>query len=91
MKKIFIDANIYLNFFDSNKPELKKLLDSLLEIKNSLFIGSQIVNEVNRNKLDVAQRSLSNHFNNLSKIKPINLPEHLEMESTTLKKWNSQS
>jgi len=91
MKKIFIDANIYLNFFDSNKPELKKLLDSLLEIKNSLFIGSQIVNEVNRNKLDVAQRSLSNHFNNLSKIKPINLPEHLEMESTTLQKWNSQS
>ena len=91
MKKIFIDANIYLNFFDSNKPELKKLLDSLLEIKDSLFIGSQIVNEVNRNKLDVAQRSLSNHFNNLSKIKPINLPEHLEMESTTLKKWNSQS
>lgn len=90
MKKIFIDANIYLNFFDSNKPELKKLLDSLLEIKESLFIGSQIVNEVNRNKLDVAQRSLSNHFNNLSN-KPINLPEHLEMESTNLQKWNSQS
>lgn len=91
MKKIFIDANIYLNFFDSNKPELKKLLDSLLEIKDSIFIGSQIVNEVNRNKLDVAQRSLSNHFNNLSNIKPINLPEHLEMESTNLQKWNSQS
>jgi predicted nucleic acid-binding protein len=64
MKKIFIDANIYLNFFDSNKPELKKLLGSLLQIKDSLFIGSQIVNEVNRNKLDVAQRSLRNHFNN---------------------------
>ena len=91
MKKIFIDANIYLNFFDSNKPELKKLLDSLLEIKDSLFIGSQIVNEVNRNKLDVAQRSLSNHFNNLSNIKQINLPEHLERESTTIKNWNIQS
>lgn len=92
MKKIFIDSNIYLNFFDSNKPELKKLLDSLLEIKESLFIGSQIVNEVNRNKLDVAHRSLSNHFNNLSNIKKtINLPEHLEMESTNLQKWNSQS
>jgi len=96
MKKIFIDANIYLNFFDSNKPELKKLLGSLLQIKDSLFIGSQIVNEVNRNKLDVAQRSLRNHFNNLSNIikikkQGINLPEHLEMESTTLKKWNSES
>jgi len=91
MKKIFIDANIYLNFFDSNKPELKKLLASLLEIKNSLFIGSQIVNEVNRNKLEVAHRSLRNHFNNLSKITPINLPEHLERESKSLQNWNSQS
>jgi predicted nucleic acid-binding protein len=91
MQKIFIDANIYLNFFDSNKPELKKLLDSLLDIKDSLFIGAQIVNEVNRNKLAVAQRSLNNHFNSLSNINPINLPEHLEVQSTNLQKWNSQS
>lgn len=91
MKKVFIDANIYLNFFDSNKPELKKLLDSLLEIKDSLFIGSQIVNEVNRNKLDVAQRSLFNHFKDLSNIKKINLPEHLELESENLRNWNKQN
>ncbi|WP_009633244.1 PIN domain-containing protein [Synechocystis sp. PCC 7509] len=91
MKKIFIDANIYLNFFDSNKPELKKLLCSLLESKNSLFINAQIVNEVNRNKLGIAQKSLINHFTNLSNIKSSNLPEHLEMESTNLQSWNSQS
>ena len=91
MKHIFVDANIYLSFFDSNKPELKKLLNSLLEIRNNLFISSQIVHEVNRNKLDVAQRSLMNHFNNLANIKPINLPEHLEVKSTNLKKWNTQS
>jgi hypothetical protein len=95
MKEIFIDANIYMNFFDSNKPELKRLLDSLVEIKDSLFISSQIVDEVNRNKLDVAQRSLGNHFNNLSNInknnKQINLPEHLEIGSTSLQAWNSQS
>ena len=71
MKKIFIDANIYLSFFDNSKPELKKLLDSLVEIKNSLFIGSQIVDEVNRNKLNVAQRSLFNHFKNLENLKKI--------------------
>lgn len=91
MKKVFIDANVYLSFFDSNKPELKKLLDSLVEIKDSLFIGSQIVNEVNRNKLDVAQRSLLNHFKELSNIKKINLPEHLELKSANLQNWNSQS
>ncbi|MEB3121009.1 MAG: PIN domain-containing protein [Snowella sp.] len=91
MKKIFIDANIYLSFFDNSKPELKKLLDSLVEIKNSLFIGSQIVDEVNRNKLSVAQRSLCNHFKNLENLKKINLPEHLEWESTDLQNWNTQS
>lgn len=91
MKKVFIDANVYLSFFDSNKPGLKKLLDSLLEIKDSLFIGSQIVDEVNRNKLDVAQRSLLNHFKDLSNIKKINLPEHLELKSANLQNWNSQS
>ncbi len=53
MKKVFIDANIYVNFFDSNQSTLKALLDSLVEIKDSLFISSQIVDEVNRNKLDV--------------------------------------
>jgi hypothetical protein len=67
---------------------LKKLLDSLLEIKDSLFISSQIVDEVNRNKLEVAQRSLFGHFNGLSNIKPINLPEHLELESISLQDWN---
>jgi predicted nucleic acid-binding protein len=91
MKKVFIDANIYLNFFDSNKPELKKLLDSLLEIKDSLFVNSQIAHEINRNKLDIAQRSFGNHFNNLSNLKLINLPEHLELESNNLQSWNSQS
>ena len=32
-KIIFIDANIYLRFFDSNSSEYKKLLKSLEEVK----------------------------------------------------------
>lgn len=91
MKKIFIDSNIYLNFFDSNKPELRKLLDALIEIKDSLFLSSQIVDEVNRNKLGIAQRSLNNHFSKLANIQPISLPEHLEAVSTNLQNWNNQS
>jgi len=94
MKKIFIDANIYVNFFDSNQSRLKKLLGSLVEIKDVIFISSQIADEVNRNKLDAAQRSLGNYLNNLEDIKknnkPITLPEHLEIESTTLKTWNDE-
>lgn len=92
MKKIiFLDANIYLNFLDSNKPELKRLLDSLRELKNNIFISSQIVDEVNRNKLLVAKNSLINYFDNLSGIKSTNLPEHLEMEGKSFQTWNSQS
>lgn len=95
MKKIFIDANIYLNFFNGNKPELKKLLNSLLEIKDSIFISSQIVNEVNRNKLNIANNSLMEHFKNFKalseNINKVNLPEHLERETKSLQSWNSKS
>jgi hypothetical protein len=31
MKIIFIDANIFLRFFDSNRKEFKKLLDDLYD------------------------------------------------------------
>jgi predicted nucleic acid-binding protein len=96
MNKIFIDANIYLNFFDSNKPKLKELLTPLLGIKDNVFISSQIVNEVNRNKLKNAERAFSsnNLLNNLSKIKTINnlhLPEQLEMEQLIPQNWDIES
>ncbi len=70
---------------------MKKLLDSILEIKSNIFINSQIVNEVNRNKLSITSKSLISHLKNLENIKPSNLPEHLEMEGITLKNWNAQS
>lgn len=91
MKKVFIDANIYLNFFDSNKPNLKKLLNSLLEIKDSIFVSTQIVDEVNRNKLDIARKSFSNYFDNILKLNLINFPEHLEVESNKLQSWKNQN
>jgi len=90
MKKIFIDANIYLNFYDSNKAEFKKLLDSLLEIKDYIFVTSQIANEVRRNKLEVAKRSLVGHFDT-TKITKVSLPRHFDTEILKIQNWNQES
>lgn len=61
MNLIFIDTNIYLRFFDSNQKVFRNLLDELLKIKENIFISNQIVNEVNRNKLNVFEKSISNY------------------------------
>jgi hypothetical protein len=88
IQTLYIDANIYLRFYDSNSKEFKKLLKSIEEIKDNIFITSQIQNEVERNKLDVFVRSFIGYEKQFV-LNNISLPEHLE--STTdkeLKDWN---
>ncbi len=88
--KLFIDANIYLRFYDSSRRELKKLLDSLLEVKDYLFITNQIASEIRRNKLCVAARSFKKTFQDMG-IQKATLPEHLDdTESSSMKKWNEK-
>ena len=91
MKILFIDANIYLRFFDSNQKEFKKLLEELLKIKNDLFITNQIVNEIERNKLSVFEKSINNYKTNKS-IESVFLPEHFAMESNSIDilNWNKK-
>lgn len=55
--RILIDANLYLRFYDARQAEYKKLLRTLVEIQDSIFITQQIVSEVQRNKLAVFQKS----------------------------------
>ena len=50
---LFIDANQYLNLYGMIAG--RKLLDSVDELKSHIFVSSQIVNEVFRNKLQCAQ------------------------------------
>ena len=72
MSLIFIDANIYLRFFDSNSREYRALLNTLKdqEITCNLFVTEQIVNEVNRNKLAVAARSMNQYRKRVAKPPP---------------------
>ncbi|HET7001924.1 MAG TPA: PIN-like domain-containing protein, partial [Puia sp.] len=90
MNIIFIDANIYLRFYDSNKVYFKELLDKLLEIKDSIFLTRQIANEVERNKLNVFSNSISNYKKNLE-LKNVALPQHFTDESNKfdIVKWNN--
>jgi hypothetical protein len=69
---IFIDANVYLDFY--RIPSGKKLLTSLLEQRDHIFVTTQLVNEVTRNKLKVAANSLDTQF---AKIQLPGLPDQL--------------
>lgn len=91
MKLIFIDTNIYLRFFDSNQKGFRNLLDELLRIKENIFISNQIVNEVNRNKLSVFEKSISN-YKSKSKIDSVNIPEHFFKEESEFDiiDWNKK-
>ncbi len=71
---IFIDANQYLELY--RVTEGKKLLDPLKEQKEYIFVTTQIVDEVQRNKLFVAADFLTRQFEKL-KVRQFNIPDHL--------------
>ena len=68
---IFIDASAYLYFYQA--PSTKELLPSLQAQKEHVFVTQQIVDEVNRNKLEVAAAYMNEQLKNA---KPsFNLPK----------------
>lgn len=80
---LFIDANRYLNLFGI--PTGKKLLDLLDEQKAHVFITGQIVDEVLRNKLRLAERFFTEILKEYAEVK-VAVPDHLlGIEDTRLK------
>jgi len=71
---LFIDANQYLELYGLIKG--KRLLDSLEEQKDHIFVSMQIVDEVLRRKLGCAQFFFTNKLKEVSAIEaPV--PDHL--------------
>jgi hypothetical protein len=71
---IFIDANQYLDLYRVTKG--KKLLDPLMEQRDYIFITVQVVEEVQRSKLQVAAAFLTKQFEQL-KVRGFDIPDHL--------------
>jgi hypothetical protein len=90
MNLLYIDANIYLGFYNSNQREFKKLLDSLIELKHNILLTDQICNEITRNKLKVFRGSIESYVSQLSLL-PTTLPEHFDDEtSPSFSDWNKK-
>ncbi|PIF59815.1 PIN domain-containing protein [Flavobacterium sp. 2] len=90
MNLIYIDANIYLGFYNTNRPEYKKLLNSLIELEKKIFFTEQIANEIDRNKLNIFKQSIENYTRQVS-LSATKLPEHLDdTGNTKLTDWNKQ-
>jgi hypothetical protein len=89
---IFIDSNIYLRFYDSNQPDFKQLLKSLIQLKGHIFVTRQIVDEVVRNKCQIFEQTFFNYLKQVNQtFNNVQLPEHLDIEKDEkIKEWNKR-
>lgn len=74
MASILIDSNVYLTFYCT--AGTKKLADALLEMREHVFVSAQIVNEVQRNQVEVAARYLAEQLQRVEAYAPA-IPEDL--------------
>ena len=72
---LFIDANIYLQFYRT--VTTTNLVRSLCDFTDDIFVTQQIVNEVERNKLKVVYRLLTESLGALPSPAKIDLPATL--------------
>ena len=71
---LFVDANQYLNLYETATG--KKLLAPLKEQKDHIFVTAQVVDEVQRRKVEVTARFLTREFQKLN-MSHFPIPEHL--------------
>ncbi|MGV9013676.1 MAG: PIN domain-containing protein [Flavobacteriales bacterium] len=84
--KLFIDANIYLRFYDSNQESSKSLLKNISAVKDSILVTAQVVDEVKRNKANVFSVSFANYIAQMKQFGHVRLPDHLDVQDVT--EWN---
>jgi hypothetical protein len=72
---LFIDANTYLDLYRTVTG--KNLLAPISEQTEHIFVTQQVADEVNRRKIEVAAKFLTNHFTTLKLEKNYTVPDHL--------------
>jgi hypothetical protein len=78
MKKIFVDANIYLDFYRIKST--KSLLPAIGSMAPHIVVTEQVVAEVLRNKVDVARSLLREDINKFTLNSPL-LPDFLTKQA----------
>jgi len=71
---LFIDANQYLDLYRMFRG--KQLLAALVEQKDYIFVTSQVVDEVSRNKVKVAASFLANAIKKME-LNTMTVPDHM--------------
>lgn len=79
---IYIDANKFLDFYRVNDQAVIATLTALGQVAGSVFVTSQIVGEVNRNKLQVALKHMGAFRSQYEAIQLDPEPWYLHKEST---------
>ncbi len=72
---LFLDTNQYLDLY--RLIPQKELLDSLQDLKEYIFVPMQIVDEVLRRKLGIANQFFSEQFKEIDQINKTLVPNHL--------------
>ena len=89
MRPIFIDANIYLDFYSSKNPKILDLLDSLLQVRDSVFVTEQVRDEVLRNRARCASELWDSFRDKIPNPSKVLLPTHVsEAQGAEIKRWN---
>lgn len=84
MDRLFIDANIWLAFFDGRLSKFQELLKSLEALKGHIFVPKQIVDEIERNKAGVYLRSVA------AKDVETKFGQNMPPLSPALEEWNAR-
>lgn len=89
MKNIIIDTNILLSFYRANTANYKKLLDFITDIQERIFIPTQLVDELNRNKAKVFIDSFNN-YTKACNLENITVPTILDKSDEKINNWNNE-
>lgn len=86
---LFIDANIYLKFYEARRDHLRTLLGSLKEAEAFVLVTKQIVYEVRRNQRNVFARQVDQILGEISE--KIGLASfHPKADSKARSNWNKR-
>jgi len=75
--KLFVDANVFLDFFREDMRTFHTLVESLAKMSGSLLVTERVANEVRRNKVSVACEALL-ALKKQIKFPALRLPDHLD-------------